>query len=301
MKTLSKNAWIPIILALIIFMNGCMSPTPDPTQIPMETKQEPTKTPTPIFVIPDDPLYKDMVFVPEGEFYMGCDPEHNGGTSCTAVELPTHLIFLDGFLIDKYEVTNAKYAECVADGVCDAPHELDSETRESYYDNPEFANYPVIYVDWDDAEVYCTWVGKLLPTEAQWEKAARGTIPSGYPWGDEEPNCSLVNGYDKETETYCVGDTSEVGSYPEGASDYGALDMAGNVYEWLADWFSEDYYSESPVQNPTGPEEGIYKSLRGGSWNNPWYYQRVSYRSKGIKFPDYYGNNIGFRCAVPMP
>lgn len=301
MKTLIKYAWIVIILALMILLNGCASATPEPTQMITATEQQPTITPTPTYAIPDDPLYENMVFVPEGQFFMGCDPEHNGDTSCTSVELPTHTVYLDGFLIDKYEVTNAKYAECVADGVCDVPHELDSETRESYFDNPEYANYPVIYVDWDDADTYCTWAGKRLPTEAQWEKAARGFTPSGYPWGDEEPSCSIVNGYDKATETFCVGDTSKVGSYPEGASDYGALDMSGNVYEWLADWFAEDYYSISPGENPTGPEGGIYKVIRGGSWSNPWFYQRVSSRSKGTEFPDYYGNNIGFRCAVPMP
>ncbi len=119
-----------------------------------------------------------------------------------------------------------------------------------------------------------------------------------YPWGDADPSCSLVNAYDSPAASYCVSDTNEVGAAPDGASPYGAMDMAGNVYEWVCDWYSSDYYGVSPDENPGGPSGGTYKVLRGGSWSNPWTYLRAAYRSFGTPIPSYYANNIGFRCVV---
>jgi formylglycine-generating enzyme required for sulfatase activity/tetratricopeptide (TPR) repeat protein len=229
-----------------------------------------------------------MVYVPNGEFPMGAS---SSDSQASDNEKPQHTVYLDSFWIDKYEVINALYKRCVDAGKCSAPSDRSSYTRSSYYGNSWFDNYPVIYVSWNDASTYCAWAGKRLPTEAEWEKAARGTDGRVYPWGNTFEGAK-VNSSDSNPRP---GDTIEVGKYPNGASPYGALDMAGNVWEWVADWYGDNYYSISPRNNPKGPSSGPSRVLRGGSGYVNQSYVRASFR--GINTPDYRYYSTGFRCA----
>ncbi|GAB4504909.1 MAG: hypothetical protein Fur0043_19040 [Anaerolineales bacterium] len=277
--------------------NAWFAPTPEPTAAlsftPTETRQPaPTKTPTKFFTptpTPDPAEITDakgvpMRLVPAGEFTMGSNSGYD--------EKPVHTVYLDAFYMDKYEVTNALYKACVDAGVCDPPKESNSHTRDSYYGNPEFDDYPVIYVDWNMAKAYCQWRGARLPTEAEWEKAARGTDGRTYPWG-EGIDCDKAN-YDG-----CKGDTTKVGSYENGKSPYGLYDLAGNVWEWVADWYSDTYYQSSPSSNPLGPSSGQYRVLRGGSWGSDGDGVRSANRSDGASDLIYF--LVGFRCARSLP
>lgn len=221
----------------------------------------------------------EMVFVPAGNFEMGSEPETAGADED---EMPLHKIYLDAFWIDRTEVTNSHYQQCISAGICTPP----AQTK--FYMNPAYYDHPIIGVSWDQANVYCGWAGRRLPTEAEWEKAARGTDGRIYPWGNDAPSGDLAN-FDHK-----INETTAVGNYPQGASPYGVLDLAGNAWEWTADGYSPDYYSNSPSSNPLSDSPVNRRVLRGGNWDS---------NAEGVRsanrFWAYPGRNDtdGFRCA----
>lgn len=241
-----------------------------------------------------------QLLVPAGSVYMG-----GLDVLLENDELPAHHVQLNAFWVDQLEVTNGMYGLCVTAGICKPPVKLNSDNRSDYFGNPEFQDYPVVYVSWYDANAYCQWTGRRLPSEAEWERAARGDSLNNYPWGNELPNELYANANNT------VGDTTRVGSYPAGMSQFGALDMAGNVWEWVADYYQGNYYENSPAENPTGPENGglnFLRSIRGGGYQDDMISMRVSNRGYEVG-PDpsaqpntdaYYGKSsvkIGFRCV----
>lgn len=270
------------------------SQTPYPTYTPYPTHTPyPTYTPLPSPSPTTLPDSNGMVTIPAGEFLMGCDP-WDSRAPCLDGESPSHTVFLDSYQIDLTEVSNAQYALCVAAGACRPPDFGDSDLHSAKYVNPDFSRYPITHVNWYDARDFCAWVGKRLPSEAEWEKAARGDQDERfYPWGDITPDCSLVNFVGLNGD--CPGATTPVEDYPAGASQFGLLNMAGNVREWAADWYDANYYFSEPPDNPPGPETGSEKSLRGGSFNSDWVGIRVNRRSHNP--PAFKAGDTGFRCA----
>lgn len=221
----------------------------------------------------------EQVYVPEGDFWMGKGEVRKNADS------PMHSIHLDAFWMDKYEVSNAMYLKCMQAGAC-----TDMVSDNITYQNWIYRDHPVTYVAWEQAGLYCQWAGKRLPTEAEWEKAARGTDGRQYPWGDDWPNPRLAN-----FEESLINEAVSVYRYPLGASPYGALNMAGNVREWVADWYGEDYYLVMPYANPTGPEIGFERSLRGGSYSEDK--SEITVINRMRHEPQSAGLSRGFRCA----
>jgi formylglycine-generating enzyme required for sulfatase activity len=218
---------------------------------------------------------------------------------CSAADLihsqPAREVWLDGYLIYKTEVTNAMYANCARNGSCGQPVSADSNLRNNYYNNPTYADYPVVHVDWYSASNYCQWAGGRLPTEAEWEKAARGPDGQLFPWGDEAPTDQLANN------NALFNDTTPIGAFPAGASPYGVLDMTGNVWEWTADWYEADYYSYAPAENPQGPTTSSVnqRTGRGGSWE--WNHAVSSATYHDWWEPYKSGSGVGFRCVLDLP
>jgi formylglycine-generating enzyme required for sulfatase activity len=223
-----------------------------------------------------------MVYVPAGEFLMGSGDDYR---YARPDERPQHTVYLDAFWIDRTEVTNAQYRKCVEAGACEEARCWDLDG----YDVPDL---PVVCVHWDAAQAYAAWAGGRLPTEAEWEKAARGTDGRLYPWGDSEPDC------DKANYLGCADGPLPVGSHPEGASPYGVLEMAGNVWEWVADWYAEDYYSHSPDRNPQGPDSGEHRVGRGAAFRISHWSLRCAIR--GWVRPDWLCGAGGFRLVVDV-
>lgn len=227
-----------------------------------------------------------MVMIPAGEFLMG-SPEGKG----RADERPQRAVYLDAFVIDQVEVTNERYMAFVkATGHRTPPNPYGTGPLVSL---AGIEHLPVVQTTWYDAKAYCTWAKKRLPTEAEWEKAARGTDGRLYPWGNQPPTATRAN-FDREWEDEKT--LHPVGSLPGGDSPYGVKDMAGNAREWVSDWYDADYYQDAPSRNPPGPDKkGVVRSIRGGSWHSPASDITTSARGRGGFALQTHGT--GFRCA----
>lgn len=234
-------------------------------------------------MIEKDPV--EMVTIPAGPFIQGSRAEE-GRTD----EQPRRKVFLDSYAIDKYEVSNARYMKFLEETLHKPP--LNVFAERPFNEEEGIAELPVVQVTWHDAVDYCFWAGKRLPTEAEWEKAARGPDDRLYPWGDEPPTNQRTN-YEKDWEgkkTFV-----EVTALPEGQSSFGIMNLSGNVREWVQDWYDSEYYTSAPDKNPKGPEKGILKVIRGGSWRSFDTDLRTTSRGKGGFALKTHG--IGYRCA----
>ena len=254
---------------------------------------------------PNPPELGSMVYIPAGEFQMGCDPL-NSGFECFGEQLPLHTVYLDAFWMDKHEITNAEYLQCAYAGACNWPRKGSVETHD-YLGKAEYDLFPILYVSRWDADDYCGWVGKRIPTEAEWEKAARGSIDTRpWPWGSEDWDCTRMN--------RCRGSEdwfpARVDDFHQGQSPYGVLNMAGNTAEWLQDFYDPGYYARSPYANPVNTSEWEEDfelrrfSIRGGGFHDHWYYARTNHRKfghwgdwPGDDAPLYRSFRVGIRCA----
>jgi eukaryotic-like serine/threonine-protein kinase len=285
LSTMTAQAHIETQVAESIYQTmTALAPTSTPTPT-----SSPTPLPTPTSAFPAGTLKQNpgdgeqLVFIPAGEFTMGINTK-----SIPGPENPAHTVYTNPYWIYQTQVTNAMFAKCMAAGIC----VKQVGNVDPHFANPAYANHPVVYVTWDEALGYCAWQGGRLPTEAEWEKAARGTSNRFFPWGEISAGPDVTNADNS------VGDTTAVGSYPKYPSFYGLLDMGGNVREWVMDWYSETYYQESPKDNPTGPATGQKKVLRGASFSDPYPFSQTVRRLSHA--PGSPGINRGFRCVIPV-
>lgn len=289
-----RNLTLGLTLLLVLVLSSCAAPTPEVVTVVVTATNQPATEAPPAEVATLAPLAigepqsgetikwidgSVLVYIPEGNFTMGY-----GG------DAPVHSVSLDAYWIQQTKVTNRMYDQCVRAGGCTPPTQ---ELGGPVFTNPSFASHPVVGVDWDQAQAYCTWVQGSLPTEAQWEKAARGVNGNTYPWGSSEPACGLLNFGN------CYGRTTIVNAYEDGKSPFGVYDMAGNVFEWVFDWYDAAYYATSPAVNPTGPQTGQYRVIRGSSFET----EDIQILSAIRRFnePTDGGRATGFRCAVANP
>ncbi len=273
--------FIIVFVSLFLIVSDFSKPTfPAITLTPTIVLSTPTVTPAPI-------IGKDgvtLLYVAEGEFLMGSTAEEQAARDN---EMPQHSVELDSFWIDETEVTNSRYAQCVALGACELPTYLGSYSRAGdYYGNSQYYNYPVIHVNWYMAKNYCMWAGRRLPTEAEWEKAARGIDARYYPWGNDWHSKKFSGS----------GNTDGVDNSLD-ISVYGVLGLASNVREWVYDWYDDTYYLNSPSFNPLGPTTGDYRVLRGGAFVYEGPVEQLAAHRESAE-PDYSTYYIGFRCAL---
>lgn len=290
----SETAATATTASQIIAALTALAPTATPPPPPTET---PIPTPAPLV---DEKTGARMLFMPGGVFRLGNDEGE-------ADQQPSLIVRLDSFYIDETEVTNGQYQQCVTAEVCAPPLNTAATFYDNYYGNPAYDNYPVIYVTWYQADTFCRWREARLPSEAEWERAASfdpvALVKYQFPWGDTFDGARLnfcdrgcARDYRDETVNDGYQDTAPVGSYPEGRSPIGVADMAGNVMEWVNDWYQFDYYEEATDANPLGPTEGVTKALRGGSWLSPA--DEVTTMSRSHFDPTVARANLGFRCAL---
>ncbi|HET6675723.1 MAG TPA: SUMF1/EgtB/PvdO family nonheme iron enzyme [Nitrospiraceae bacterium] len=227
----------------------------------------------------------DMALIPAGEFLMGTE---DGLPDAR----PLHRVYLSSYLIDRYEVTNIQYRQCVDGGSCAPPRDREA------FDEPTRLQYPVVNVTWSQARVFCQWSGKRLPTEAEWEKAARGTDGRRYPWGNSETVIEQHQPKGNEAKLAANG-LGPIGTPSSTASPYGVYDLVGSISEWVKDWYAEDFYAVSSSRDPQGPLRGSFRVLRGAGWNERLPELRISYR--GWDEMSYWGPTLGIRCAMDLP
>lgn len=284
------------IQSAVIAALTAIAPTSTPLPIPTTP---PTPTPRPLITSTGS----QMLYIPGGIFRLGNDEGEND-------EKPSLWVRLDAYYMDETEVTNAAYAQCVEAEACDPPDSSRSAYYDTYYGDPDYGNYPVVFVSWYDAATFCEWRGGRLPSEAEWEKAAsfdaEQTIKLRYPWGDEfdgerlnfcDVNCDRENANGRFNNGF--RDTAPVGSYANGRSPLGLYDMTGNVMEWVADWYNSRAYQNASDTNPLGPPEGQYKSIRGGSWLSAA--DELTTTTRSSFDPTVSRTNLGFRCAAAVP
>ena len=276
-------------LAAIFLLTACGGATATPVTVSTSTPLSPPSTegPTPVSLagpsLGTTLTWLDgaqLVYIPAGEFVMGANGEDN----------PQHKVNLSAYWIYRTEVTNRMYALCIASGVCAYPLDVQSSTQ---VNSIASLDLPVTSISWDQADAYCKWVSASLPTEAQWEKAARGPEGNLYPWGDSAPNCSLANF------AGCVGASSRINVYLKGMSYYQAYDMAGNVFEWTRDWYDPSYYANAPQTDPSGPESGTVRAIRGSGYQTEA--ESLALATRSFLEPGQFGNDLGFRCVVEKP
>jgi formylglycine-generating enzyme required for sulfatase activity len=282
LETKFKVAFLLVVIAFAalpimgILRGTTLSPfEPAPSDDSVPSEPEPSSN--------EEPIKEDMVTIPAGPFVRGTT---SGGFD----EQPQRTVYLDTFSIDRHEVTNYQYQQFV---LATGHRKAGPPSRYAKsIGKMRGTNQPVVYVSWDDATEYCQWKGKRLPSEAEWEKAMRGSDGRLWPWGDQEkPNganwARVQDGYDV---------TTRVGTFQTDKSPYGVMDGAGNVMEWVADWYQEAYYKDAPEKNPSSPEYGTYRVMRGGSYTTTGADLRITSRSKMV--PDFRDETIGFRCAI---
>jgi formylglycine-generating enzyme required for sulfatase activity len=272
--------------------DNSLPPTKKPTAIPTPTSI-PTQTalpiPSPAELKVNQVDGSEIVFIPSGEFLMGSDKAND--PYFWGAEAPEHSVTLGSYWIYRTEVTQSMYKECDEANACPAPVTINHPVAKQY-GNSRFDDYPVVMVTWQSALAYCQWAGGRLPTEAEWEKAARGSDGRLFPWGNDSSAAGFAN--------FSSSGPVQVGQYPAGSSPYGVYDMAGNVLEWVNDFFEPLYYEYSPLENPIGPASGSRKVIRGGAFNHTTVDGLRTVARASLK-PTDTNISVGFRCVIDEP